>query len=148
MSGGYLLDTSIISILHPGRPEATAEFIEWLRERDAQTFICTISFFELAQGIARLARAGGKVRAAALQAWTEELEAGFSKKLLQFDADVARVAGSLSDHAYAIGRHPGVADIMIAAFATAHDLVLLTRNVRHFEPLGIDVVDPLVTLPR
>lgn len=54
----------------------------------------------------------------------------------------------MSDTAFSRGRHPGVLDILIAATAQAHDLTLLTRNVRHFEPLGIEVVDPLLTLPR
>ena len=65
--------------------------------------------------------------------------AGF---VLAFDVDLARIFGPLSDKAIASGRHPGFADVAIAATAAAHDLIIATRNVRHFMPLGVPVVDP------
>ena len=34
-----------------------------------------------------------------------------------------------------------------AATAIAHDLVLLTCNGKHFEPLGVPFVDPIERLP-
>ncbi|WP_244876980.1 PIN domain-containing protein [Acidocella facilis] len=43
---------------------------------------------------------------------------------------------------------PGFADIIIAATAQHHGLTILTRNLRHFEPLGAAVHDPFVRLPR
>ena len=43
---------------------------------------------------------------------------------------------------------PTLADIMIAATAQHHGLTILTRNVRHFEPLGVAVVDPFTALPE
>jgi predicted nucleic acid-binding protein len=51
------------------------------------------------------------------------------------------------DRALAIGRHPGFADVATAATASMHGLVLLTRNMRHFEPLGLTAIDPVVALP-
>jgi predicted nucleic acid-binding protein len=66
---------------------------------------------------------------------------------LAFDGGVARVFGALSDQAWAAGRHPGFADLAIAATAIAHDLVLLTQNVRHFESLGVPLADPMGALP-
>ena len=33
-------------------------------------------------------------------------------------------------------------DIWIAAIATHHDLIVVTRNVRDFEPLGVPVFNP------
>lgn len=72
---------------------------------------------------------------------------GFQQRLLSFDESAAAAAGRLADNATAIGRHPGTADVLIAATAVANDLTLLTRNLKHFRPLGIDVVDPLEQLP-
>ena len=46
------------------------------------------------------------------------------------------------DTAVAKGNHPGVPDLLIAATAKVRDLNLLTRNGRHFEPLGIKWQDP------
>jgi hypothetical protein len=45
------------------------------------------------------------------------------------------IAGALAEEAQAIGRHPGFADVLIAASARALDAVILTANPRHFEPL-------------
>ena len=33
-------------------------------------------------------------------------------------------------------------DLLIAATAVEHDLVVVTRNVRHFEPTGAKVLNP------
>jgi predicted nucleic acid-binding protein len=35
-----------------------------------------------------------------------------------------------------------VDDAMIAATARVHGLVVVTRNVRHFKNLGVDLIDP------
>ena len=35
-----------------------------------------------------------------------------------------------------------IEDAMIAATAQVHDLVVVTRNVRDFEPLGVKTFDP------
>jgi predicted nucleic acid-binding protein len=42
---------------------------------------------------------------------------------------------------------PGFADIIIAATARHHGLTILSRNPRHFESLGVDVIDPFTRLP-
>ena len=56
---------------------------------------------------------------------------------------VARRAGAISDRARAAGSHPGLADILIAATASVHGLVVATRNLRHFEVLQVPCIDPL-----
>ena len=60
---------------------------------------------------------------------------------------VSRAAGKLSDTARGRGHAPGFADILIAATALHHELVILTRNVRHFETLGVPVLNPFEKLP-
>lgn len=72
----------------------------------------------------------------------------YSRRILPFDLAVARVAGRLSDQARGQGQAPGFADIAIAATARHHGLTILTRNLRHFAPLGVDVIDPFSALPR
>ena len=44
-------------------------------------------------------------------------------------------------------RHPGFADVAIAALAQNAHLLLLTCNIKHFEPLGAVCADPLIALP-
>jgi predicted nucleic acid-binding protein len=71
----------------------------------------------------------------------------FLLDILVLDATAARVAGSLSDQANALGRHPGSADVAIAALASHAACLLLNSNLRHFEPLGIACADPMAQLP-
>ena len=52
------------------------------------------------------------------------------------------IAGALLDEAKVIGRHPGFADVLIAASARALDAMILTANLRHFEPLTPRCADP------
>jgi len=144
---GYLLDTSIASVLEPSRSEHSAHFIERTRTRNAEIYLSTITFFEIAQGIAKLHRVGARQRDDDIESWKGILEAAFDIRTLRVDAANADAIGRISDQATSIGRHPGLVDILIAATAQLHGLTLLTRNVRHFEPLGIAVVDPLVRLP-
>ncbi len=37
-------------------------------------------------------------------------------------------------------------DCGVAATMRAHGLIVLTRNVRHFEPLGVRTIDPFAAL--
>lgn len=144
---GYLLDTSITSMFAPGRPAVPADFGKWMRVRNGSLHLSTITVFEATQGIAKLRRQGAFDRADRMAAWIDRLTASFGPRLVTVDRNVAGMAGPLADVAISIDRHPGAADVFIAATARAHDLVLLTRNAKHFTPLGIDVVDPLVSLP-
>lgn len=106
-----------------------------------------MSVIEVEQGIAKLRRQGAKRRADLLATWLSATAELYGRQLIGIDLGLAPLIGSLSDHGWSIGRHPGLADIVIAATARTHGLVLLTNNLRHFEPLGIDAVDPFVSLP-
>ena len=145
---GYLLDTSVVSALAPGREAyLPSTFANWLQLHDAQLFLPAIAVAELAQGIAKLHRSGGVERAQRLDHWLDGLIAGFADRILPLDAQAARLAGQISDAAMAQGKHPGFADVAIAALARNARLVLLTRNIRQFEPLGVNCADPLMPLP-
>ena len=143
MNGGFLLDTSILSLFALGRTGLPETTMSQLRAREASVYICAVTPMEIEQGIAKLLRSDdGKPRAEALERWLVATLEEFASRLLPFDVTCARAAGRLSDHAMAIGRHPGFADIAIAATAGVHDMVLVTRNTKHFEKLGITYFDP------
>jgi len=101
----------------------------------------------MAQGFGKLRRAGGIERADRLDRWLDGLLASYADRILPLDAQAARLAGQLSDAAIAQGRHPGFADVAIAALAQHAGLLLLTCNLKHFEPLGVACADPLISLP-
>lgn len=146
---GFLLDTSVISALAPGRERnLSADVAAWLQSHDSQFFIPSIAVTELAQGIAKLHRAGGSERAIRLDIWLDHLIAGFGDRILPLDPLAARLAGQMSDAAVAMGRHPGFADVAIAAMARQNSLLLLTRNLKHFQPLGVACSDPFKKLPQ
>lgn len=145
---GFMLDTSAISLLAPGRDtHAPTGFADWLRAHSEQIFIPCIAIAELAQGIGKLRRSGAAQRAARLEEWLDKLIAGYGERILALDAAAARLAGQLSDEALARGRHPGFADVAIAALALHTGCTLVTGNVRHFEPLGVTCMDPMLKLP-
>ena len=123
----------MVSVLAPGREVfVPTPLQDWLREHHKQLYLPCIAIAKMAQGIGKLRRAGGVDRANRLDRW--------------LDAQVARLAGQISDAAVAQGRHTGFADLAIAALAQNAGLLLLTCNLKHFEPLGVDFADPLIKL--
>ena len=73
--------------------------------------------------------------AADLRAWLSEIEALFVDRVLAFDAPEAREWGRL----WARLGHDG-ADLLIAATAIVRGLTVVTRNARHFENTGADLL--------
>jgi predicted nucleic acid-binding protein len=142
----YLVDTNIISSAAPGRPAPYA-LVEWMDTHSALLFLSVVAVAEIEDGIAKLIRDGATRKSADLASWLETVLHLYGRRILVFDAPTARIAGGVSDQARGRGHAPGFADIIIAATAKRHELTILSRNVRHFEPLGVAVLDPFVTLP-
>jgi predicted nucleic acid-binding protein len=147
VTAGYLLDTTVVSLLAPDRPSTGESLAGWIRDHKDALHISAVTVSEIEQGICKLRRAGGIDRADALARWLDALIDNGGDRILPFDARTGRIAGGLSDRAIAAGRHPGFADVAIAATAAAHDLLLLTRNGKHFAMLGIAFSDPAEGLP-
>jgi toxin FitB len=143
----YLVDTNVLSAGAPSKVAST-DLLAWMDERSARLYLSAVTVAEVEDGVAKLRREGATRKAADLEAWLEALLHLYSRRILPFDLAVARVAGRLSDQARGQGQAPGFADIAIAATARHHGLTILTRNLRHFAPLGVDVIDPFSALPR
>lgn len=142
-TAGFLLDTSILSVFAPGKPPVATSAEHWMRANDQSLLVPIIAVLEIERGIAKLKRSGGTSRADALVQWLEQIIVGYGERILPIDTTVAREAGRLEDEAAKMGRHPGLADVLIAATARIHDLIVLTANTRHFELLPIKVINPL-----
>jgi len=148
LHNGYLLDTSVVSVLAPGREAYVPTPLgEWLQAHHQALYLPCIAIAEMAQGIGKLRRAGGTERADRLERWLDGLLATYADRILLLDAQAARLAGQMSDAAIAKGCHPGFADVAIAALAQHAGLLLLTCNLKHFQPLGVACADPLGALP-
>ena len=142
----YLVDTNVISAAAPSRPVSPA-LVEWLDAHSAALFMSAVTVAEIEDGIARLGREGATRKSADLTAWLDTVLHLYGDRILAFDAATARIAGAMSDRARGLGHAPGLADIIIAATAQHRGLTVLSRNLRHLEPLGVAVVDPFVKLP-
>jgi predicted nucleic acid-binding protein len=142
----YLVDTNVISAGAPSRLAPT-DLVSWMDAQSSVLFLSAVTIAEIEDGIAKLRRERAKRKSETLAAWLETLLHLYSDRILAFDTLVARVAGVMSDRARGRGQAPGLADIIIAATAQHHGLTILSRNVRHFTPLGVPVVDPFAALP-
>ena len=143
----YLVDTNVLSMGAPGRREGAAALADWLDARSDKLFLSTVTVAEIGDGIAKLRRTGGLVRADHLDDWLDVVLHLYGDRVIPFDIPAARLAGLLMDRARATGQAPGFADLAIGATAGVRDLTVLTRNVRHFSPLDIPATDPFKSLP-
>jgi hypothetical protein len=141
----YLLDTNIVSLFDPRRRDRAAPLIAWMRRNDRFLFLSAITLLEIESGLLKLRRETKTRRAGEIEALREGLLADFGERLLPLDATVAVAAARLAEAA-----RPSVIelkDLIIAATARVHGLTVLTRNLRHFAPTGVPVLDPLAALP-
>lgn len=143
---GYLLDTSVISAFAPGKPAVLPTTTSWFEARTDRLFLSVMSVIEIDAGIAKLVRAGGRRRADEIREWFRRILDLYSDRVLPIDIDIGHIAGVMTETMKAMGHNPGLADILIAASAAARDLVILTRNRKHFEPLGVALLDPFADL--
>jgi toxin FitB len=142
----YLVDTNVISAVSPNRP-ASLVLVEWMDAQSASLFLSVVTVAEVEDGIAKLRRERATRRGKDLARWLEAVLHLYGDRILGFDTPTARIAGRLSDRARGQGHAPGFADIIIAATAHQHSLTILSRNSKHFEPLGVPVLNPFYELP-
>ena len=78
-----------------------------------------------------------RAQALALDGWLTSLEEGFSDRILAIDRAIAHAWGRLSPMATL----PPV-DGLMAATALVHGLVVVTRDTRPFERVGVPWLNP------
>jgi predicted nucleic acid-binding protein len=142
----YLVDTNVISAGAPSRVPSR-ELVAWMDAHSDDLFLSVVTISEIEDGTAKAKREGATRKARDLTAWLDTVLHLYSARILPFDLATAGIAGALSDLARGQGQAPGFADVMIAATAQRHKLVILTRNLRHFEHLGVKIHDPFAVLP-
>lgn len=131
----YLLDTMVLSETIKRRPEPRV--IDWFhRVPSADAYISVLSIGEIERGIARASRSNDPF-AGRLVAWLDQILTAYRDRILIADVAVVRRWGRLCD---AIG-HAGT-DLLIAATALEHGLIVVTRNRRHFAPTRVQILNP------
>lgn len=143
----YLVDTNVLSAGAPTQAQPRSALAHWMDRNSGRLALSVITVAEVEDGIAKARREGASRKAARLSAWLNTLLHLYSQRIYSFDLAAARLAGGLADKARGSGHAPGFADIAVAATALAHGHTILTRNLRHFTPLGVAVHDPFASLP-
>jgi predicted nucleic acid-binding protein len=129
----YLLDTVAFSELFRRRPHPG--FVRWLSDKSEDLlFLSVVTIGEVEKGIERQ-RQREPIFAEALLAWLERSVGTYADRIL-------RRWGKLGGR---LGRDD--IDVLIAATALEHELIVATRNVRHFAPTGVAVENPFGDTP-
>ncbi len=133
---GFLLDTNVVSEMTKSRPSPLV--ISFLAQ-STDLWLASLVVHELEFGL-QLAPSGQ--RRDRLRADIARLLSGYSDRILHLDRSAAEWAARFRADAVRSGRPPDLVDILIAGIAKAHDLAVATRDVRDFEHLDIEVINP------
>ena len=131
----YLIDTDVLSALR--RRDRNPGIVRWVEDRrTTDLHISVVTVGEIERGITQQQH-HNPTFAQDLAAWLDRVLGWYGDQILFVDVATARRWGQLSA---ALGNDS--ADLLIAATALEHGLTVVTRNVRHFEPTGVSVLDP------
>ena len=144
-----LLDTNVVSELMRVSPSAAVA--AWVADRPLEDlFFSAVSEAELRHGAAILP--AGRRRDALVFRIEAMLRDAFEDRVLPFDSDAARAYGNIAAARRAAARQATArratarpfapADCQIAAIAASRGMAVATRNVRDFEGMGVQIVDP------
>jgi predicted nucleic acid-binding protein len=130
-----LLDTVVLSELR--KPQPSTAVVHWLSsQRDSELFLSVVSLGEIERGIEKK-RSSDPAFACVLERWLDDLVNLYGGRILPVTPVIARRWGKLS-----AGIGNDSADLLIAATAITHGFRVATRNMRHFAPTGVEVVNP------
>lgn len=131
----FLIDTDVLSALR--KRQRNPHLVEWIaRQRDVDLHLSAITLGEIERGIALEARVNPEF-GKELTYWLDRLLDQYGDRVLPVDRNVTRRWGALSAR---IGNDG--ADLLIAATALEHGLTVVTRNVKHFKPTGVETLNP------
>ena len=134
-----ILDTNVLSALMLERPDPAA--LNWLdRQPSSSVWTTAITVLENRLGIARMP--AGRRRANLEREFERIISDDLENRVLSFDEAAAGHAAVLMARREANGHPRELRDSMIAGIALARRATLATRNVRHFDDAGIDLIDP------
>ena len=134
-----LLDTNVLSALMQREPDETV--VTWLDDQPSESIWTTsITIFEVRMGLELLAK--GRRRSQLEQEFDRLLAEDLDGRVQLFDTAAAYAAATIAASRQRAGRTVEIRDVQIAGVASARRATLATRNVRHFEDLGIRLTDP------
>ena len=132
----YLVDTCVLSELIKKKPEK--KVVAWLNETpNTSLYISVLTIGEIRKGTSLVS--DNKKREHLLRWLEKELMGWFGHRILPIDISVADRWGRL----VAESKHklPAV-DSLLAATALSHNLRMVTRNIKDFQHISLEVVNP------
>ena len=130
-----LLDTMVLSELRQARPSPGV--VTYLKNQPADSvFLSAMTLGEIEAGIEKQ-RSVAPDFAAELTQWLTLMELQFAPFILPVTPAIAKLWGRLCVQT----GNKGI-DNLIAATALCHNLTVVTRNVKDFQPAGVRVFDP------
>ena len=132
----YALDTNVVSETTRELPDRRV--IEFL-DRPLNVWLPSVVIHELEFGLQLLPQ--GRRRERLIAAHQRILET-YGERILPLDRSGAEWAAVFRADARRAGRVLDLGDALVAGTARANDLAVATRNVRDFQGLGVEVVNP------
>jgi toxin FitB len=133
----FLIDTDLLSMLE--RKQVAPKLAAWVHRNEADIFLSVVSFAELQFGLDR----APATHRASLAAWLADIRRKLAPATEELtEAVLVRWKELLAD-LKAQSRTMTCEDSLIAATALFRGHTVATHNKRHFEPAGVQVVDPL-----
>ena len=134
-----LLDTNVVSELIRKSPYPAVD--AWAVGQSLEDlFFSAVGEAELRYGAAILS--AGRRRETLVARMERMLHDAFEGRVLPFDTDAARHYAEIAAARRAAGRPVAPADCQIAAIARSRGMAVATRNVRDFETMDLEVIDP------
>lgn len=132
----FVLDTDVVSAVRVRGRNLVVE--RWMESVPAgEQFVTSFTIAEIERGVAAMERSDSD-QGLLLRRWFEEaVLPAFAGRVLAFDLHAARAFAR-----YRVPQLAPIDDAQIAAVAEANGKTVVTRNVRHFEPLGVPCLDP------
>lgn len=133
----YILDTNVVSELRKGK-NSHKNVTKWAQAiSSANLYLSVISILELEIGIQLIERRD-REQGEVLRTWMDgHVLRTFDGRVLAIDTTVARRCAALH-----VPNPQSDRDALIAATALVHGLAVVTRNVNHFQPMGVPIIDP------
>ena len=132
----YVLDTNVVSALRVRGRNRSVE--AWaVSVPVADQFVTATTIAEIERGVVAKERSDAP-QGEILRRWFEErVLPTFAGRVLSFNLPAARILAT-----YRVPEHAPFDDALIAAIAQAEEMTVATRNTRHFEPLGVQCLNP------
>lgn len=123
------------------RDRPRADVLGWLDEQPTRAlFVTAVTEAEVLTGIAILPE--GRRKRILADAAARAFGGLLSGRVLPFDSAAAQTYSVIAAARRAAGRPISQSDGQIAAIARSRNMAIATRNVRDFEDMGIDLIDP------